>query len=134
MTRSTCDTSVLVPALAVFHEAHEPARRALRDVEVVPAHVLVETYSVLTRLPAPYRLAAPDARMAVTNVPFGVVALPTDEHIVLIDRLAAASVAGGAVYDGLVAATAAHHELMLLTRDRRAVGAYVALGCRYTLV
>ncbi|MGL4176952.1 MAG: PIN domain-containing protein [Dermatophilaceae bacterium] len=134
MTSRTCDTSVLVPALAAFHEGHVSARRALRDVEVVPAHVLVETYSVLTRLPGPHRLAAADARLAVTNLPFRIIALLDDEYSAVIDRLAAAGVGGGAVYDGLVAATAAHHELLLLTRDRRAITTYDALGCRYSMV
>ena len=50
--RWACDTSVLVPALVSWHEAHERARAAIREVSCVPAQVLVECYSVLTRLGA----------------------------------------------------------------------------------
>lgn len=47
------DTSVVIPALLGWHEAHEPARRA-----AVPSHAPLETYSVLTRLPAPHRVSS----------------------------------------------------------------------------
>ena len=42
-------------------------------------------------------------------------------------RPAALGIAGGAVYDALVAATAAEHEITLATRDRRAAETYRAL-------
>ena len=48
----TADTSVLVAGFASWHESHAAAREALRCARVV-AHSLVETYSVLTRLPPP---------------------------------------------------------------------------------
>ena len=51
------DTSVLVAGFATWHEAHQSAARALgRGVHLV-AHSALETYSVLTRLPAPHRVA-----------------------------------------------------------------------------
>ena len=37
-------------------------------------------------------------------------------------------VAGGAIYDALVAAAAVEHNLPLLTRDRRALDSYRAVG------
>lgn len=51
------DTSVCVPSLVGWHEHHEPCRLAAAG-GLVPGHVLLETYSVLTRLPAPHRLQA----------------------------------------------------------------------------
>lgn len=42
--------------------------------------------------------------------------------------LAEAGISGGAVYDALVAAAAVHHGLPLVSRDRRALDTYRALG------
>ncbi|RHW25996.1 hypothetical protein D0Z08_16850 [Nocardioides immobilis] len=43
-------------------------------------------------------------------------------------------IGGGAVYDALVAATAAEHGMVLLSRDRRARSTYDAIGVRYQIV
>ncbi len=60
----TVDTSVTVAAFLSWHERHAMARTAvLSGIVGVPAHVLAETYSVLTRLPAGHRVSA-DAAMA----------------------------------------------------------------------
>ena len=66
------DSSVLVAALLGWHEHHVAAFRVLDavlaadDDLVLPVHALIETYAVLTRLPAPHRLspkaAAPSSR------------------------------------------------------------------------
>jgi len=135
MREAACDTSVLVPALVAWHPDHEAMRRALKQsVTAVPAHVLVECYSVLTRLPAPHRVAASDAAAAIAGVGLQPLGLPAAKHRDLVVRLAAAGVRGGAVYDGLVAATTRHHDRGLLTRDSRARATYDVLGARYTLV
>ena len=52
------DTSVVIAAFAPWHEAHTAARRAVTPDAVVPAHVLTETYAVLTRMPEPFRMDA----------------------------------------------------------------------------
>lgn len=132
--RATCDTSVLVPALAAWHGDHGTARRALLRVAALPAHVLIEAYSVFTRLPAPHRVDAADAASAIGALDLELLQLPGGEHRTLVRRLAEAGVSGGAVYDGLVAAAAAHHGLLLLTRDRRARATYDVVGARYALV
>lgn len=49
------DSSVCIPALAAWHVAHERCRPVAAGA-TIPAHALLETYSVLTRLPAPHRL------------------------------------------------------------------------------
>lgn len=132
---TTCDTSVLVPALLPWHPHHEPARRAVLDsVSVIPAHVVLELYSVLTRLPSPHRLAAEAAAATVEALGRDVCTLPAEHHASLIAGVAAAGVRGGAVYDALIGATAAHHQLLLLTRDRRARPTYDVVGTRYSLV
>ena len=59
------DSSVIVAGLLAWHEAHERSFRALvqarRGTIVVPGPALVEAYAVMTRLPAPHRLAPSDA-------------------------------------------------------------------------
>jgi hypothetical protein len=49
-------------------------------------------------------------------------------------RLAQLGIAGGAVYDALVAATAAEHGITLATRDRRAAETYRALSIDFQLI
>ena len=130
----TCDTSVLVPALLGWHPDHEASRSALRSVTALPAHVLVECYSVLTRLPAPHRVAPPDAGAVLGALRVKPVSLPAARQASLVPELARLGIRGGAVYDALVARTAAHHDLELVTRDRRARATYDRLGVRYELV
>lgn len=131
----TCDTSVLIPALASWHEHHASARRAFLDgVESVPAHVLLECYSVLTRLPAPHRISPEDAADIVARVQVRAIALPDDGYRALVPQLGRARITGGSTYDALVAATARHHGLRLLTRDRRARTTYDVVGVEYTVL
>src|SRR3989304_5930435 len=67
------DTSCMVAAVCSWHEHHDGAAAAIEDRLdagerlAVPAHAPAESYAVLTRLPAPPRLAhrgirAPRAR------------------------------------------------------------------------
>lgn len=135
MSAETCDTSVLVPALAVWHPDHEVCRDALsHGVAAVPSHVVLETYSVLTRLPAPHRIAARDAVAIVRALPFEPLALDAAAYGELVALAAGHHVRGGAVYDALIARTALTHGLRLLTRDRRARVTYDVLGVDYRIV
>ena len=54
----------MIAALATWHERHGAAAHALAPVTALPAHVLLEVYSVLTRLPS--GLAVPAAMAAAT--------------------------------------------------------------------
>lgn len=128
MTRRACDTSVLVPALLSWHHAHAECREVLSTVTAVPAHVLVECYSVLTRLPAPHRVSPADASALVTGLPFAPVALPPADLMDLLARLGERRIRGGAAYDALIAATAQHHGLALVSRDHRARSTYDVVG------
>jgi predicted nucleic acid-binding protein len=126
---------VLIPALVAWHPQHDVARQALdKNLTALAAHVLVECYSVLTRLPAPHRFSAQDAGALLSALDVKMVALPAGRHRAMLAALAEAGVRGGAVYDGVVAATARHHDLHLLTRDRRARTTYDSLGVAYTMV
>ena len=53
------DTSVVIAAFSPWHEAHAAARRVVTPDAVVAAHVVTETYAVLTRMPEPFRMDAP---------------------------------------------------------------------------
>jgi len=132
---TACDTSVLVAALVSWHPRRDEARRVVQSrVTALPAHVLLETFSVLTRLPAPHRIAPDDASAAVGMLQLRPLTLPGSAHRELLPRLAAHGIRGGAVYDGLVAATAAHHGAILLSLDKRARSTYEALGVHHEIV
>lgn len=124
-----CDTSVAVPLLVQTHAAHDrvAAWARGRDLALV-GHALVETYSVLTRLPAGIRLE-PDDAAAVIGANFTVMEA-TREGADAHRRLAAAGIAGGASYDGIVALAAADAGQALATRDERARGTYDVVGVR----
>lgn len=129
------DTSVLVPALLADHEHHVACRVLVRGA-AVPVHVLLESFSVLTRLPQPRRLAATTAAH-VLGAAFQASAVLTPtagSQRTMVARLAGAGVVGGAVYDGLVAITTDEQGYVLLTRDRRAIRTYDVLGIDYRLV
>lgn len=132
--RSACDTSVLVPALVAWHPQHAACLQALTDVEHVPAHVLVECFSVLTRLPAPHRLSASDTSALVGALPLSPIGLPAEEVPDLVISFGRRGIRGGAAYDALVGATAAHHGCLLVTRDKRASATYDLVGATYHLV
>lgn len=129
------DTSVVVAAFASWHEGHASAAKVLARKPRVPAHVLVESYSVLTRLPPPHR--APAELVAVFLAEMFTAAplvLPVRAHSRLIRQSAAAGIAGGSVYDALIAATVLHAKGRLLTRDRRATATYERVGVDYELL
>lgn len=126
------DTSVAVPALVEWHEAHAAVVAALDPDDRLAQHAALEAYSVLTRLPAPLRLDPGRAAETLrTRFPPPYLTLPSEAHDALVLRLSRAGVRGGAVYDGLVGATASAHETVLLTRDERATATYRALGVEH---
>jgi predicted nucleic acid-binding protein len=134
LTRAV-DTSVAIAALLADHESHALAEDALDLAGTTIAPVAVETYSVLTRLPAPLRLDAMKAASIInTRLPSTRVGLDADDYDSVLERLAAAHVSGGATYDGLIALTALERGLELLSLDRRAVRTYRALGVRFQLL
>lgn len=125
----------MVAALSAWHGQHEPAAAALEAVDVLPAHVLVEVYSVLTRLPS--GLAVPPALAAdVLARRFSRPPLRLDDsaRAGVLQTLAAAGVLGGASYDGLVALEARAHAQPLLTLDERAQSTYRRLGAEFALI
>lgn len=88
-------------ALIGWHPLHEAAQqRMMRDVVAIPAHVVFDCFSVLTRLPAPHRLEASVAADAVGGLQRPLLELPATEVLALIAAMVHGSVFGGATYDG----------------------------------
>jgi toxin FitB len=129
------DTSAALPFVLANHPDHGRLMSALGARPLgLAGHAAYETYSVLTRLPEPYRLPpAGAARVVHANFPHSV-HLPDAPQTAHLDRLARAEITGGAVYDGLVALAAVAHDRVLCTRDGRALRTYRALGARVELL
>jgi predicted nucleic acid-binding protein len=129
------DTSVAVALAVAGHERHQATRKAIGDRSCgLSGHAAFETFSVLTRLPGPNRRTpAAVARLLAHNFP-GSRFLSAQDAQRLHARLASLGIAGGTVYDALVAATAAEHGITLATRDRRAAETYRALDIDFELI
>jgi predicted nucleic acid-binding protein len=126
----TPDSSVVIAAFATWNRHHEAAVAALaeNDVRDLLAHAELESYSVLTRLPEPFRAEpALVAEYLHTDYPGKRMVLPEPERRKFVKRLASLSIAGGSVYDALVAATAVQHGHALLSCDQRASSVYSRL-------
>jgi hypothetical protein len=76
--RASCvDSSVAIAAFGEWHELHEPAVEALAGSPALVAHAALEAYSVLTRLPEPFRAPASTvAGYLAANFASGRLALP----------------------------------------------------------
>jgi predicted nucleic acid-binding protein len=106
------DTSCIVAAVCSWHQHHAQAvaeiERRLRGKErlATAAHALAEAYAVLTRLPAPHRLAPEDA-LALLEGNFidgaRVVALDAEGYRALLKSVAREGVSGGRTYDAVIA-------------------------------
>jgi predicted nucleic acid-binding protein len=97
-------------------------------------HALAETYSVLTRLPGDLRLAPEDAARLLNERFRAPLLLGPDSAARLPEILSHAGIAGGAVYDALVALAAAENDCVLATRDGRAKATYDVIGVRVEVV
>jgi predicted nucleic acid-binding protein len=128
------DTSVLVAAFSSWHEQHDVARGAISDGAGVVGHAIAEAYSVLTRLPEPHRAAPELARDFLAAACTAAITLDVEALLALPARLVENGVSGGATFDGLIALTAATHDVTLLSLDRRAVDTYRRCGVRFELL
>jgi hypothetical protein len=99
----------------------------------LPAHVMLEAYSALTRLPGGLAVPAPTAAAVLAHrFPEPPHTLAERERGALVATLAGAGVFGGASYDGLVALEAGARTL--LTLDRRAQDTYRRLGASFQAI
>lgn len=124
-----------MPLLVASHEAHESVRRWATGRSLsLSGHALVETYSVLTRLPGDARVSARDAVLLIDENFVENLALPPNVASGALRTLASLGISGGATYDGLVALAACEHDLTLATRDARARPTYEAVGVRVEVI
>lgn len=106
------DTSCIVAAVCTWHKHHPGAaaeierRLGARERLATAAHALAEAYAVLTRFPAPHRLAPADA-LALLEGNFidgaRVVALDADGYRSLLRRAGKEGISGGRTYDAVIA-------------------------------
>jgi len=123
------DTSVAVPLLVQTHAAHGAVVRWWNRRRVaLCGHAAVETYAVLTRLPGDLRVQPADAARLLEQRFAPTLTLNPETARKLPSVLAALDIAGGAVYDALVALAAVEHKVLLATRDARAKDTYDKLG------
>jgi predicted nucleic acid-binding protein len=129
------DSSLVIAAFASWHESHDVARRAVDAGIRVIEHCMLETMSVLTRLPPPHRASGEVVRDFLRErFPRPFLRLTARAHRKFLFELPDQGVAGGAVYDALIAATAAEHGAQLLSCDRRATSTYERYGVRFSLL
>lgn len=129
------DTSVAVSLCVADHESHDHVSAALDGRRLgLAGHAAFESFSVLTRLPPPARRPpAIVARLLRENFPASRF-LSADAASELLARFGEGEIAGGAIYDALVGATAIEHRLPLATLDRRALDTYRVLGVEVELL
>ncbi|MHB1501747.1 MAG: PIN domain-containing protein, partial [Candidatus Dormibacteria bacterium] len=87
-----------------------------------------ETYAVLTRLPGDLRLDPSDAAMLLAERFAPPLLMGAETARRLPQLLSQLGIAGGAVYDALVALAASDNGASLATRDARARGTYERVG------
>jgi toxin FitB len=123
------DTSAAIALVLEDHEAHAEAVARVRGRRLgLAGHAWFETYSVLTRLPGAMRRSPSDVERLLThNFPESTF-LSASGAADIRAELARLGIAGGAVYDALVAAAAREAGRPLRTRDVRARSTYGALG------
>jgi predicted nucleic acid-binding protein len=129
------DSSLVIAAFASWHESHDVARRAIDAGVRLVEHCTLETLSVLTRLPPPHRASGELVRDFMRErFPNPFLRLSAKAYRRFLFELPERGIAGGAVYDALIAATAAEHGVELLSCDRRAASNYERYGIRFALV
>jgi len=135
LTALGLDTSVAVPLLVRTHRAHGAVVHWWDGRAVaLSGHAVPETYSVLTRLPGDLRLAPADAARLLAERFLEPLLLGPEVAGRLPDVLGPLGIAGGAVYDALVALAAVEHDVDLATRDARARATYETVGARVIVV
>ena len=129
------DTSVVVAALASWHDGHVAAREIVDGGAVLPAPAAVEAFSVLTRLGGDRRVPPQPVWDALSQTfPPPWPALDGAEHFRALERIVGSRVTGGATYDAIIAITASNVGAVLVSADRRAAPTYERLGVSFRLV
>lgn len=107
--RAFFDTSVLLPVLLENHEHHEASLKVLLKAKKATgcfgAHSLAELYATATRLPGKHRLSGEQVILFLEDLTsrLSAIALNASEYLHAVRTAAGNNVAGGAIYDALLA-------------------------------
>jgi|SRR5207302_436013 len=135
---TAADSSVLIAGLLSWHKFHDRAFHALTKLIsarllLIPLPALIESYSVLTRLPSPHRLH-PEIAYQLLHASFGesrVIGLSPGRAWTFLGEYVAAGISGGRVYDAVIASAAiaarAGELLTLNPRDFEAFSDRIAI-------
>jgi predicted nucleic acid-binding protein len=116
-----------------FYGQAEAVLPAIRSKGRLIAHTMAETFSTLTGQSNP-RPPEDVLRYLDQFLERSPVALPAASCYRTLKDLTYGGVVGGGIYDGLIAAAAAHAGLRLLSLDRRAARTYATLGADYEIL
>jgi predicted nucleic acid-binding protein len=103
------DTSALIPVFMEDHQHHEPSLAAFAAADKkrgsCAAHSLAELYSVFTRLPGRHRLSPEQVLLFVEEIEerLTLISLDGREYSASLRDAVAAGIAGGILYDALLA-------------------------------
>jgi predicted nucleic acid-binding protein len=127
--RYAVDSNVIIAALLSWHEHHHAAHEMLsvalseNNELVVPLQSLIESYSVMTRLPPPHRVSSEDAVGALKGTfkrRARITSLDSRNVWTWLAQIASDRITGGRVYDGLIATSAINAGAThILTLNRR---------------
>jgi len=132
------DSSVLIAGLLSWHEFHGRALQALAKLIsarllLIPLPALIESYSVMTRLPSPHRLH-PEIAYQLLRESFSesrIVGLFPRNAWMFLGECVTAGISGGRVYDAVIASAAiaasASELLTFNPRDFEAFGDRIAI-------
>jgi toxin FitB len=120
------DSNCVIALLSEWHFHHRVTLSCYQHLleggwtPVVPIHVILESFSVLTRVPVPYRLPPEAASLAIEQTFATAIVgdLAAETAWTTLAALAQRGLGGGKIYDALIAASAAASgATVLLTWD-----------------
>ena len=116
-----------------FYGQAEAVLPTIRSKGRLIAHTMAETFSILTRQSSS-RAAEDVLRYLDQFLERAPAGLPPTSYYSALKDLTDGGIVGGGIYDGLIAAAAAHAGLRLLSLDRRAARTYATLGADYEIL
>ncbi len=110
--RAFFDTSVLLPVFCGDHPRHEASLETFlahdKKQAACAAHSAAELYATMTRLPVRPRIGGDQAMLFVESLQkrLTLISLESSEYLDMLSGISAKQLAGGIVYDALIAACA----------------------------
>lgn len=114
------DTSVLFPVFLADHPHHRDSlslyKRCSPETACCSAHSLAEVYSTFTRIPPPHRVSPEQAIAFLEDIHthLRLISLEGGDYLDLIREAAYSRIAGGTIYDAVIARCAKRAEAEVL--------------------